>query len=63
MNLSTVNIQKEIQSLEEEKMTRCFTSTPFDKLELSLGRNSVSQFFLNIQKKHQAFSWYGFYEC
>ena len=42
---------------------RIFTPTPFVELEHTLGRNSVSLFFLYTWKKHQSSPWYGSYEC
>ena len=46
MNLFTVNKQKEIKNFEKNILTSFFTPTHSVELELSLGRNSVSVFFL-----------------
>ena len=46
MNLSTVNIQKEIKKNWKKYFDQIFTPIPFVELELTLERNSVSLFFL-----------------
>ena len=50
-------LRKETEGLEKLNFTKdCINiaafCTPFDELELILGRNSVSLFFLYIWKKH-----------